>query len=335
MDKKIATIQDVARAAGVSIATVSRTLSKPSVVSKATQTSVLQAVADTGYRINTTASNLRRQRTGSIIALVPNLANPFFSQILAGLSSVLTQVGFGLLIADTQSGTDPDERLAHYLASGMADGLILFDGTLSRKVLDQPRRLPVIMACEWMPGSLPSITADNRAGAELAVNHLVEYGHHDIGYIAGPVGNVLNIARQDAFVESLTKHSLSVQPDWIYEGDFSMDAGAAAARRWMAMTNRPTALFCASDEMAVGFIGEVQNLGAKVPDDVSVVGFDNIEVGQHITPALTTIRQPRKRIGERAAHLLLDMISASSTNGPSEVVDIEFISRASVARPAT
>ncbi|MFT6676256.1 MAG: LacI family repressor for deo operon, udp, cdd, tsx, nupC, and nupG [Sulfitobacter sp.] len=333
MDRKVATIQDVARAAGVSTATVSRTLSKPSVVSAGTRKSVLKAVADTGYRINATASNLRRQRTGSVIALVPNLANPFFSQILAGLSSVLTEAGFGLLVADTQSGTDPDERLTHYLISGMADGLILFDGTLSHEVLDLAGRPPVLMACEWMQGTLPSITADNCAGAALAVDHLVGFGHRDIGHIAGPVGNVLSIARQEAFVESLTKHGLAAQEGWIFEGDFSMDSGAAAARRWIEMTDRPSALFCASDEMAVGFLGEVQRLGMKVPDDVSVVGFDNIEVVQHITPALTTIRQPRTKIGERAAELLLDMISASSLEGPSEVIEIEFISRASVAAP--
>ena len=135
MDRKTATIQDVARIAGVSTATVSRTLSKPSVVAKSTREAVLDAVAETGYRVNATASNLRRQRTGTVIVLLPNLANPFFSQILAGLASVLTPAQLGMLIADTQSGPDPEERLRHYLTSGQADGLILLDGTLSPEAL--------------------------------------------------------------------------------------------------------------------------------------------------------------------------------------------------------
>lgn len=333
MDGKIATIQDVARVAGVSTATVSRTLSKPSVVSPTTRAAVLDAVEQTGYRINTTASNLRRQRTGSVIALVPNLANPFFSQILAGMSSVLTEAGLGLLVADTQSGTDPDERLRHFLVSGVADGLIVFDGTLSPQVLDMPGRPPVLMACEWMDRNLPSVTVDNQAGARLAVDHLVQEGHSRIGYIAGPEGNVLSVARQQGFTAALQIHDLPLRADWQYEGDYSMDSGMVAARRWMAMSDRPTALFCASDEMAVGFVGAVQRAGLRVPDDVSVIGFDNIEVVQHLTPPLTTIRQPRNQIGVRAAEMLIEMISAGSLSGPSEVIDVEFMPRSSVGPP--
>ncbi|WP_298496397.1 LacI family DNA-binding transcriptional regulator [uncultured Maritimibacter sp.] len=334
MDRKIATIGDVARVAGVSTATVSRTLSKPSVVSKATREAVLAAVEETGYRPNTMASNLRRQRTGSVIALVPNLANPFFSQILAGLSSVLTVEGFGLLVADTQAGTDPDERLAHYLTSGMADGLVVFDGGLSAEVLSRRARPPVLMACEWMEGDLPSLTVDNAEGARMAVEHLLAQGHRRIGHIAGPEGNVLSIARLEGFQAAMAEAGLEVAPDAIFEGDFSMDSGARAARDWLRRDAAPTALFCASDEMAVGFVGAVQRAGKLVPRDVSVIGFDNIEVVQHLSPALTTIRQPRHLIGARAAEMLLEMIAAGSLSGPSERIALEFIERDSVAPPA-
>lgn len=333
MSRKVVTIQDVAQAAGVSTATVSRALSKPAVVSKATRAAVHKAVSETGYRRNATASNLRRQRTGSVIALVPNLANPFFSQILAGLSSILTEAGLGLLVADTQTGGDPDERLVHYLTSGMADGLILFDGTLSAEALDISRRPPVLMACEWMARDIPSLRVNNARGAELAIAHLAERGHRRIGHIAGPPGNVLRDARLAGFRQAMRQHDLPVDPGWIFEGDFSMDSGAVVARQWLAAEAPPTALFCASDEMAIGFMGEVQHRGIIVPDDVSLIGFDNIEVVQHLTPPLTTIRQPRMQIGIRAAELLLDMIDAGSLSGPSEVIDVEFMDRGSVATP--
>lgn len=333
MDRKIATIQDVARSAGVSTATVSRTLSKPSVVAKATREAVLTAVAETGYRVNATASNLRRQRTGSVIILLPNIANPFFSQILAGLSSVLTPAQYGMLIADTQFGPDPEERLQHYLTSGQADGLILLDGTLSPEALRTPARPPVVLACEWMGSALPSVRVENQRGAALAVGHLAKLGHRHIGHVTGPRGNVLTETRLEGFRSALSQLGLPMRDDWIIEGDFSMDSGASAGRAWLAMQDRPTALFLSSDEMATGFMGQVQRRGVQVPQDVSVVGFDNIEISQHLSPGLTTIRQPRTQIGVRAAELLLDMIAEGRIDGPSEVIEVEFITRGSSGPP--
>ena len=237
MDRKTATIQDVARVAGVSTATVSRTLSKPSVVAATTREAVLSAVAETGYRVNTTASNLRRQRTGSIIVLLPNIANPFFSQILAGLASVLTPAQYGMLIADTQSGPDPDQLLGDYLTSGQADGLVLLDGSLSPEVLATPGRPPVVMACEWMGGDLPSVRVENGRGAATAVAHLAQLGHRAIGHVTGPRGNVLTESRLEGFRVGLASMGLPLRDDWVLEGDFSMDSGAAAARgsRWRSV----------------------------------------------------------------------------------------------------
>jgi LacI family repressor for deo operon, udp, cdd, tsx, nupC, and nupG len=333
MDRKVATIQDVARVAGVSTATVSRALSKPSVVAKSTRAAVLNAVAETGYRVNTAASNLRRKRAGTVIVLLPNLANPFFSQILAGLASVLTPAQFGLLIADTQSGPDPEERLQHYLTSGQADGLILLDGTLSPDAIAVPGRPPVLLACEWMGQDLPSVRVENEKGAALAVGHLAQLGHRRIGHATGPRGNMLTETRLDGFCSALGNLGLPMRQDWIFEGDFSMDSGAAVGRAWLGMQDRPTALFLSSDEMAIGFLGEVQRAGIRVPQDVSIVGFDNIEIAQHLSPGLTTIRQPRTQIGVRAAELLLAMIETGSLTGPSELIEVEFIHRGSTAQP--
>lgn len=333
MDRRTATIQDVARVAGVSTATVSRTLSKPAVVTKATRDAVLSAVAETGYRVNTTASNLRRQRTGSVIVLLPNIANPFFAQILAGLSSVLTPAEYGMLIADTQSGPDADARLAHYLASGQADGLVLLDGTLSAEVLASPARPPIVMACEWMGNTLPSVRVENARGGALAVGHLAQLGHRRIGHVTGPPDNVLTQTRLAGFSDALRALGLPQNPDWVLEGDFTMDSGAAAARAWLALKDRPTGLFLSSDEMATGFIGEVQRAGLNVPGDVSVVGFDNIEIAQHLAPGLTTIRQPRTQIGVRAAELLLTMIESNSRDAPSEIIEVELIRRGSAGPP--
>ncbi|MDZ4134363.1 MAG: LacI family DNA-binding transcriptional regulator, partial [Paracoccaceae bacterium] len=281
-------IQDIAQIAGVSTATVSRALSNPDIVAKATQRAVMEAVAKTGYRINHMARNLRRQRSGSILALVPNLANPFFSQILAGLSSVLSPAGYGLLIADTYTDPNPGARLTYYLDSGLADGVVIFDGTLPKSALPTKSHVPIVMACEWTDAPLPSVRVANAEGAEIAIRHLAAMGHRKIGYLTGPPGNVLTISRLAGMRAAMAALGLALRDDWIFEGDFGLACGAAAARRWMVQTDRPTAVFCASDEMACGFMGELQHAGHSVPGDVSVVGFDNIEVSSHLTPALTT-----------------------------------------------
>ncbi|MGP3696665.1 LacI family DNA-binding transcriptional regulator [Rhodobacter sp. NSM] len=331
MRQKVATIQDVARISGVSTATVSRTLSHPDRVAEATREAVLRAIRETGYVANHMARNLRRRRTGSILALVPNLANPFFSEILSGLASVLTPSGYGLLIADTH--TDPAGRFAFYLESGLADGMVVFDGSLPEDALVTRTRPPVLLACEWMGEGLPSVRVDNAVGAEIAIRHLHEMGHRRIGHVTGPGGNVLTESRLEGVHRAVAGLGLELRPEWVFRGDFGLASGSSAAMAWLALKERPTAVFCASDEMACGFMGALQHAGVRVPAEVSVMGFDDIEVAGHLVPALSTIRQPRHLIGRRAAELLSAMIDARALSGPSEVLPVELIRRQSVAPP--
>lgn len=334
---KPATIQDIARIVGVSTATVSRALTHPERVAEPTRVAVLDEVRRSGYRVNRTARNLRRQRSGSILALVPNLANPFFSQILAGLSGVLAESGQGLLVADTRTGPGPAARAARvndYLAGGMADGVVILDGALPDIITPGRKHPPMVLACEWSAHELPSVRVDNEGGAALAIRHLIKHGHRRIGHLMGPADNVLSASRLAGTQQALAEAGLSLSPDHLFEGDFGLESGARAAQDWLALRERPTAMFCSSDEMACGFIGALRHAGVAVPQEVSVVGFDDIEVSAYLTPALTTIRQPRRQIGERAARLLLDMIAAGSDQAPAEVLPVELIERQSVTSPA-
>jgi LacI family transcriptional regulator, repressor for deo operon, udp, cdd, tsx, nupC, and nupG len=334
MNRMSPRIQDVARAAGVSTATVSRALSKPEVVSPATLAAVLAAVRDTGYTINQAARNLRRQRTGGVVALVPNLANPFFSRILAGIAGVLAPAGYALLVVDTK-GPGVDGHIARSFDRSRADGLIVFDANLPPEDLAASGLLPpALLACEWIEGSkLPTVRVDNREGASLAVGHLADLGHRAIGHVLGPAENVLSLARAAGVRSALAARGLPVRDEWFLPGDFTLDAGAAAARSWLALDERPSAVFCSSDEMACGFIGEVQRRGLMVPRDVSVVGFDNIEIVAHTTPPLTTICQPRWSIGETAARLMLGLIAGERIPGAEVVLPVELIVRGSTAPP--
>jgi len=338
MNAKGPRIQDVAVEAGVSTATVSRALSNPDLVSEKTRDAVLEAVEKTGYRINRAAQNLRKRQAGAILVLLPNLGNPFFSQILSGIESVFATSDLSVLIADT-NGIKQDQ-LTGYFRDTRADGVILLDGSIPRAVLNELAQTApdnrIVFACEWKPDTnMPSVRSDNRGGAQQAVAHLVKLGHTKIGHIAGPRNNVLTKERLAGFEAAIADHELKIDPHWIVDGgDFSLDAGAQAARQFIEMAEPPTAVFCGSDLIAMGFISEMHKRGVQVPKDMSVVGFDDIEIADRFIPSLTTIRQNRTQLGVLAATTLMAQLSGRATTSPDNVqlVDVLLIKRGSTAQ---
>lgn len=329
------TILDVARIAGVSTATVSRALAHPDRVQQATRDRVMSAVRKTGYRVNPVARNLRTQRTNVILVLAPNLANTFFSRILSAITDIAASHGFGVLIADSAPLGDHDVDVMNLSGDGRADGIILLDGALDPLRVTSTD-LPLVMACEWIEGStLPVIAIDNVQGASLAVEHLSALGHHRIAHIAGPVGNVLSTARHDGWRRAMQELDHRIEQNDYFAGDFTLGSGVSAARQWLAQPadQRATAVFCASDECAMGFIGHVTRQGLRVPDDVSVVGFDDIDLSEHFLPSLTTIHQPRRRMGARAAETVIGLIRHENTAGADAApLPVELVVRGSTAR---
>lgn len=296
-------LADVARHAGVSAATVSRVLSRPEMVTETTRLAVMEAVAATGYRVNLAARNLRQQRTGAIVALVPHLSNPFFARILAGMGQELGAAGYDLLVGDTMEEGGRHRALHRFLDPSRADGIILLDGQVTESDLAAlPTAPPLIMACEWISGAaLPRVVLDNAQGTEMAARHLLDLGHRRIGWIGGPENNVLHHAR----LEGVSRALGHVPPG--YEGDFTLNAGARAAARWLAEAPqaRPTGIIAFSDESAAGFMGVLQRHGVQIPAQVSVVGFDGIDWVAHLPVPLTTVRQPKLDLGRAAARVLL------------------------------
>ncbi|AXC49581.1 LacI family DNA-binding transcriptional regulator [Paracoccus suum] len=322
-------IRDVADRAGVSVATVSRTLSRPEVVTQATRDAVMDAVAATGYRVNHAARNLRQQRSGMVVALVPNLANPFFSRILAGLGEALAEAGTGLIIADTRPGEDGARPgLEAFLNPTRCDGAVLFDGGVEAAHLTGRRGTPpLVVACEWIDGTaLPSVTIDNAAGARLAVQHLASLGHKRIALIGGPAQNVLSRERDRGAREAALEARVTLTR---IAGDFSIASGAAAAREWAALEPRPSAVLAFSDAMACGFLAEVQRAGLRVPQDVSVMGFDDIDIAPHLLPSLTTIHQPRRQIGRLAAETVLSLAAGTEPASRHHVLPVHLVVRES------
>ncbi|HEV7344424.1 MAG TPA: LacI family DNA-binding transcriptional regulator [Devosia sp.] len=311
--KKTPTIQDVARYAEVSTATVSRALSFPERVSEQTRARISEAVRVTGYTLNQSARSLRQRTARTILVALPDIGNPFFSVILDAIEREASSRGYGVLVANRFPGGDSGARMRDYFMSNRVDGLLLFDGSVDLDQLSVLARdrtpVPLIVVCEEIPHApFHTVKTDNSYAAERATRHLIQLGHRRIGHIRGPAGNVLTAEREAGFVRALESAGLPVQPEWLLQGAFAMEAGTAAAAQFFALAERPTAVFAVNDESAIGFITGLRQHGLDCPGDVSVVGFDDLALAAHVWPPLTTMRQPRAALGRIAAGALIDVI---------------------------
>ncbi len=334
-----AKIADVARVAGVSVATISRALANPGVVSPETRARVMEAVRQTGYTPNAAARNLRARTTMMALVVVPDLANPFFAEVLRGIDKSLSASGYGLIIGNLDNSAEKEARYVDFAFAGQVDGVLLLCGHVpsskGRSMLDT--NLPVVAACERIVDArLPLVEVDNRAAAVNAVNHLIGLGHRRIGYISGPSSNVLDQERQRGYGDALRAAGIPADPGLVFHGDFSFRSGAAAATAVLALPEpqRPTAIFAANDEMAIGFLKTVHAAGHRVPRDFSVVGFDAIDYADYCEPTLTTVFQPRREIGERVADLLVSAMKSPENPVPAlTVLETALLVRQSTGRP--
>jgi LacI family repressor for deo operon, udp, cdd, tsx, nupC, and nupG len=336
--KKTPTIQDVARFAKVSTATVSRALSRPERVSEHTRARISEAVRLTGYTLNQAARSLRQKSTRTILVALPDIGNTFFSAILDAIERAAALRGYGVLVVNRLAGDDSGRRLHEYFLSNRADGLLLLDGSLTLEQMlvltGEPANVPLVMACETLPGApFHTVRTDNTYAAELATRHLIGLGHRRIGHIRGPACNVLTLERETGFRAALRASGLPLRPEWLFAGGFEMAHGLAAAEQFVALAEQPGAVFCANDETAIGFMSGLRRHGLECPRDVSVVGFDDLAVAAHIWPPLTTMRQPREALGRLAAEALIELIEGKPGGRVPQhsVLSAELIVRGSTA----
>ncbi|MBZ6076674.1 LacI family DNA-binding transcriptional regulator [Microvirga puerhi] len=310
-------IADVARLAGVSTATVSRVLANRGAVTAKTYEVVMEAVHRSGYTPNSVARNLRTRRTMTVLVVVPNLANPVFAQILRGIDDELTQSGYGLVIGNLDNCLEREARYVDLALSRQVDGILLMTGRVPG---DDKRHmgdagLPMVAMCATIGDSrIPNVVVQDREASRAAVQHLVELGHRRLGYVAGPIGNVIEAERFAGFLEGLEDAGLGKQNFVRWEGRFVFSAGVAAAESFLRAKNRPTGIFASCDESAIGFLKTVQAAGLRVPDDVSIVGFDGIEFADYTEPTLTTFQQPLHLLGQRGSAVLLKLMRGEMTS---------------------
>jgi LacI family repressor for deo operon, udp, cdd, tsx, nupC, and nupG len=334
----VATIYDVAKRAGVSPATVSRVLSQSAVVAEPTRLRVMKAVDTLGYAPNSTAKNLRTARTGKLLVTVPDISNPFFSQILQGAEDAAQREGYSVLLGDTQHDPCREERYALMLKSKEADGLIFLGHRLPEEAATMvrtmaPRCAPVVNGCEYNPRlGIPSVHIDNAQAASDAMEHLYALGHRRIGVVTGPL--VSPLSRDRLRGARLRARQSDADDDLLLvPGDFSIESGVAAVQELVERPQPPTAVFCFSDKMAIGVIEGARRRGIVVPDQLSVVGFDDIQFALYTCPPLTTIAQPMRAIGEGTVRLLLQILSDDSVAPASATLPHRLVVRESTAPP--
>ena len=329
----MASVKDVAALAGVSTATVSRALSESSKVAEATRERVMQAVKACGYKMNTAARQLRRQRTETVLVVIPNIGNPFFSSIIQGIETCAQQRNYRVVLGETDTGSSEANSYAGYMRQRHADGTILLTAEGIDNFIAVDADIPVVMACEYLAKSpCPTVRIDNARAAEDAVNHLLELGHRRIAYINGPAASPLSKDRLKGYRRALKSAGVAVEKALLTRGDYSPGSGYVRAHQLLALDRPPTAIFTASDPMAIGVMRAANERRCRIPQQLSLVGFDDIRFAGFMTPGLTTVHQPRELIGSTAMEQLLQLLGGG-TPPHDTVLEHRLVVRESTGKP--
>jgi LacI family repressor for deo operon, udp, cdd, tsx, nupC, and nupG len=322
-------IRDVARLAGVSVATVSRALSNPEKVSPESLEKVHSAIAQVGYRPNMLARNFRSARAYAVVVLVPDIANPFYSLFIRALEDRAQQKGYAVLLGDTRGTPEREMEYIRRVETRLADGIVQLRPSSEKSQNNIPPDVPCVNACGCEYTTGPAIRIDNRAAAKTMVNYLISLGHKRIGVISGLKDNPHAIDRLEGYKEAIAEAGIPFEKDLIAEGDFTMWSGLNAAFQFCNMKTRPTAIFSMNDEMAIGAMQTLKNQGIRIPEDISVTGFDDIAYAKYSDPSLTTISQPAEEMGKMAMDMLLKVIEGEPLSQRECVLPTEFIIRKS------
>ncbi|MGA7437682.1 MAG: LacI family DNA-binding transcriptional regulator [Luteibacter sp.] len=325
---RVRTVKEIAAIANVSVATVSRALQRPEIVSEETRLRIHEVVKRLGYTPNALARNLRTARTRLIVALVPDISNPFFSEVIRGIEQVAYETGYSVLLGETQSNLVREQAYADMVAARQADGIV----TMFHRIPNIPfeGRLPVVNACEYVKDSaISSVYIDNVAAATNAVNYLVTLGHREIAFIAGPASSPICVDREQGYHLALERAGLTFNPALTAVGDFSIEAGERAIELFLSQGHPFSAVFCSNDEMAIGAMRALISRGLRVPEDVSVVGFDDIRFSRYTSPSLTTVAQPKNALGREAMTMLIELLNDPEVPPRKRVLSAELVVRGS------
>lgn len=308
----MATIKDVARLAGVSTTTVSHVINKTRFVAEGTQEKVMAAVKSLNYAPSAVARSLKCNTTRTIGMLVTQSTNPFFSEVIDGVESYCYRQGYTLILCNTGGLEEKQRDYIRMLAEKRVDGILVVCSDLTQELLemlDSHQDIPKVIM-DWGPKSSQAdkIIDNSEEGGYIATKYLIDHGHRKIACLSGQFSKAACQERILGFRRAMAEINEVPNEDWILEGNFECDTAVLAADKLLAMDEIPTAVFCFNDTMALGLMSRLQQRGVRIPEDMSVIGYDNIEISEYFSPPLTTIHQPKRRVGKNAFEILLERI---------------------------
>jgi len=314
MEKKVNNIRELADKLGLSPTTVSRVLngkSKKFRISKETSRKVLDAALKYNYSPNRIARGLKLEKTDTIGLIIPDIANPYFGSIAKTIEVEARNSGYSIILCDSLDDEITEAELLQLLAGRKVDGIIIAPtGKSSRHVTEILQQgIPVMVIDRYFPNTeLPFVTTDNHFGALLATEHFIKMGHRNIACIQGINGISTNSERVTGFRDALQKHGIPVNESMILGTDFGEENGYIQTKKLLEIPNRPTAIFALSNLISLGTLRALKEAGLTVPDDISIVSFDEQPWSAFLACPMTTVEQPREEIGRRAFDSLLNII---------------------------
>ncbi|MFO4722656.1 substrate-binding domain-containing protein [Vibrio cholerae] len=321
----MATMKDIARLAGVSTSTVSHVINKSRFVSDEIAERVNNAAQQLNYAPSALARSLKMNRTKTIGMLVTTSTNPFFGEVVKGVERSCYHKGYNLILCNTEGDNQRMKASINTLLQKRVDGLLLMCSTLEGERLDVFDRYPDIpvVVMDWGPILFASdkIQDNSLQGGYMAAKHLIECGHKEIGCITGPLIRHQAQMRYEGYKRALAEAGIAINPDWIVESDFECEGGYQAFEKLYERGKLPSALFVSNDMMAMGVIQAASQRDLRVPDDLSLIGYDDVHIAKFMTPALTTIHQPKYRLGKAAVDTLLYRLENPDTT--AQVVQLE------------
>ena len=330
----MATIDDVSKRAGVSRSTVSRVVADNGYVSEEKRRAIQKAIAELGYRPNTLAQALRSNRSNMIGAVVVDVGTPYFANMVYGLQRATRKAGKALMVSSGYADQDEEARAIIELVDRSCDGIVLYLERPLRpdvaEILRQARIPVVTIGRKDEAVARGAVTLDNFGGARAAMSFLIEQGHRKIVHLSGQADFGDTVARLEGIAAALAEHGMSMADITVVSGIFHQDFGYSATMDLLDQGHDFTAIFAADDDMAAGVLLALRHAGKSVPDDVSVIGFDDAFHARHLWPPLTTIRQPIDEIGETAADLLLKLLGEPGPGTLQNIIGTALVVRDSV-----
>ncbi|KGX83222.1 catabolite control protein A [Pontibacillus marinus] len=301
------TIYDVAREANVSMATVSRVVNGNPNVKPATRKKVLDAIERLGYRPNAVARGLASKKTTTVGVIIPDISSIFFAELARGIEDIATMYNYNIILSNSDQNKEKEIHLINSMLGKQVDGLVFMGGKITEDHIREFNNasVPVVLAAtEDETNSVPSVNINYEEAAYDATMTLFGKGNDDVAFVSGPIETNINEQKYNGYLRALQEKGKSYTDKYIVRGDYTYDSGIEALDQLMAIDKKPTGIFVASDEMALGVIHGAQDRGMKVPEDIEVFGFDNTRLATMVRPTLSTVVQPMYDIGAVSMRLL-------------------------------